>query len=210
VINVLLNLFFVIGLKMDVAGVALATTTSQCVSAFLIIRCLMKESGPFRLTLKNLKPEGKLIRRILRIGIPASLEGVVFSLSNVVLQSAVNSFGSITMAGCASAASIEGFVWVAMNAFSQGALTFTSQNIGGAKIAVPRERAFANNARAFAYERLRLFKHSGKIQTAVFTEGCRFYEIPENAHGLIAEFVACVKAGLHFGWDNFMLGRVRV
>lgn len=133
VINVLLNLFFVIALKMDVAGVALATATSQCVSAFLIIRCLVKENGPFRLTLKKLKPEGKLIRRILRIGIPASLEGVVFSLSNVVLQSAVNSFGSITMAGCASAASIEGFVWVAMNAFSQGALTFTSQNIGGAK-----------------------------------------------------------------------------
>lgn len=133
VINVLLNLFFVIGLKMDVAGVALATTLSQCVSAALILRCLMKESGPFKLSLKNLKPEGTLIRRILRIGIPASLEGVVFSLSNVVLQSAVNSFGSITMAGCASAASIEGFVWVAMNAFSQGALTFTSQNIGGAK-----------------------------------------------------------------------------
>ena len=133
VINVLLNLFFVIVLKMDVAGVALATALSQCVSAALILRCLMKESGPFRLSLKNLKPEGMLIRRILRIGIPASLEGVVFSLSNVVLQSAVNSFGSITMAGCASAASIEGFVWVAMNAFSQGALTFTSQNIGGAK-----------------------------------------------------------------------------
>ena len=133
VINVLLNLFFVIGLKMDVAGVALATTLSQCVSAALILRCLMKESGPFKLSLKNLKPEGTLIRRILRIGIPASLEGVVFSLSNVVLQSAVNSFGSITMAGCASAASIEGFVWVAMNAFSQGALTFTSQNMGGAK-----------------------------------------------------------------------------
>lgn len=133
IINVVLNLFFVIVLKMDVAGVALATVISQCVSAVLILRCLMTESDGFRLTLSKLRPDGKLIRRILQIGIPASLEGVLFSLSNVVLQSAVNGFGSIVMAGCASAASIEGFVWVAMNAFSQGTLTFTSQNTGGGK-----------------------------------------------------------------------------
>lgn len=133
VMNVILNLIFVILLKMDVAGVALATTISQCVSALLILRCLMRESDAFRLVLTKLKPDGKLIRRILQIGIPASLEGVVFSLSNVVLQSAVNSFGSIVMAGCASAASIEGFVWVAMNAFSQGTLTFASQNTGGGR-----------------------------------------------------------------------------
>lgn len=133
VINVLLNLLFVIVLKMDVAGVALATVISQCVSALLILRCLTKESDASRLEFSKLRPDGKLIRRILQIGIPASLEGVVFSLSNVVLQSAVNGFGSIVMAGCASAASIEGFVWVAMNAFSQGTLTFTSQNRGGGK-----------------------------------------------------------------------------
>ena len=133
VINVVLNLFFVIVLKMDVAGVALATVISQCVSAFLILRCLMKESDDFRLVLSKLRPDGKLIRRILRIGIPASLEGVMFSISNVVMQSAVNSFGSIVMAGCAAATSIEGFVLVAMTAFSQGILTFTSQNTGGGK-----------------------------------------------------------------------------
>ena len=133
VINVILNLIFVVFLHMDVAGVALATVISQCISAGLILRCLAKETDAFRLVWKNLRPTGFLVRRILRIGIPAGFEGVVFSISNVVLQSSVNSFGSLVMAGCAAAASIEGFVWVSMNAFGQGTLTFTSQNIGGGK-----------------------------------------------------------------------------
>lgn len=133
VINVLLNLLFVIVLKMDVAGVALATVISQCVSAFLIIRCLCRETGPYKLEFKKILPNGRIVLKILQIGLPAGLQGVIFSLSNVVLQSSINSFGPITMAGSAAAASIEGFVWVSMNAFSQGGLTFTSQNIGGGK-----------------------------------------------------------------------------
>lgn len=133
VINVLLNLLFVIVLKMDVAGVALATVISQCISAALIVMCLMREEGAFKFSFKKMLPEKAVCLKILGVGIPAGIQGVVFSLSNVVIQSSINSFGSVVMAGSAAAASIEGFVWVSMNSFSQGALTFTSQNIGGAK-----------------------------------------------------------------------------
>ena len=133
VVNVALNLIFVIVWKMDVAGVALATVISQCISAIFILICLAKETDGVKFSPKKLQLEGKIVRRILQVGIPAGLEGVVFSLSNVVLQSSVNSFGAIVMAGCAAAASIEGFVWMAMNAFSQGTLTFISQNMGAGK-----------------------------------------------------------------------------
>ncbi len=133
VINVVLNLIFVIFLKMDVAGVALATVISQCISAFLILRCLINETDAFQFQFKQLRLDRNIASKLLKIGIPAGFQGVVFSLSNVVIQSSINSFGPITMAGSAAAASIEGFVWVSMNAFSQGALTFTSQNVGAKK-----------------------------------------------------------------------------
>lgn len=133
VINVLLNLLFVIVFKMDVAGVALATVISQCISAVLVMRCLMKETGAYRFQFRKLRFDRQIAVRLLRIGVPAGFQGVVFSLSNVVIQSSINSFGPIAMAGSAAAASIEGFIWVSMNAFSQGALTFTSQNIGAGK-----------------------------------------------------------------------------
>ncbi len=133
IINVILNMIFVIFFKMDVAGVALATVISQCISAALVIRCLMKETDAFRFSFSKLRPDRIITGKILGIGIPAGFQGVVFSLSNVVIQSSINSFGPIVMAGSAAAASIEGFVWVSMNAFSQGALTFMGQNIGAAK-----------------------------------------------------------------------------
>lgn len=133
VINIILNLVFVICFNMDVAGVGLATVISQCVSAFLVVRCLYKETDAFHFDFRKLKIDKKIMSKIFSIGIPAGFQGVVFSLSNVVIQSSVNSFGPVVMAGSAAAASIEGFVWVSMNSFSQGALTFTSQNIGAGK-----------------------------------------------------------------------------
>lgn len=133
VINVGLNLIFVMVFHMDVAGVALATVISQCVSAILVVVCLMREEDAYRFRFRLLRPSRRILARILQIGLPAGLQGVVFSLSNVVVQSSINSFGPIVMAGSAASASIEGFVWVSMNAFSQGALTFTSQNVGGGK-----------------------------------------------------------------------------
>ncbi|MCM1329217.1 MAG: MATE family efflux transporter [Ruminococcus sp.] len=142
VINVILNLIFVILLKMDVAGVALATVISQCVSAGLILRCLINETGAFQFRFAELRPDGRIALKILRIGVPAGFQGVVFSLSNVVIQSSINGFGHIVMAGSSAAASIEGFVWVSMNAFSQGALTFVSQNMGAKKYSRINKIAF--------------------------------------------------------------------
>jgi putative MATE family efflux protein len=133
--NVCLNLIFVIIFKMDVAGVALATVISQCVSAVLIIRCLCAESGAFRLSLKELHLDKRCLLQIVSIGLPAGFQGMVFSLSNVVIQASVNSFGSIVIAGNSAAANIEGFVYVAMNAFHQAAISFTGQNMGAGKYA---------------------------------------------------------------------------
>lgn len=132
-VNVVFNLFFVIILKMDVAGVGLATVISQCISAFLILRCLIKENGDIHLSLKEVSLNRGIVIKILRIGLPAGFQGVVFSLSNVVIQASVNSFGSVVMAGNAAAANIEGFVYVSMNAYHQAALSFMGQNIGAGK-----------------------------------------------------------------------------
>ena len=135
VINVVLNLIFVIVFKMDVAGVALATIIAQTISAYLVMRCLVRETDEFRIEWSKLKEgfDGAIVLEILRIGIPAGIQGIVFSLSNVVIQSSINGFGPIVMAGSAAAQNVEGFVWVSMNAFAQTVLTFVSQNVGARK-----------------------------------------------------------------------------
>ncbi len=131
VANVVLNLFFVIVCHLDVAGVGLATIISQYISAILVLYCLMGEEGPLRLSIKELRLEGTVIKRILRVGLPAGFQGIVFSLSNVVIQSSINSFDSAALvAGSSTSSNIEGFVYAAMNAFYQTALTFTGQNYG--------------------------------------------------------------------------------
>ena len=133
IINVILNLIFVIYFKMDVAGVALATVISQCVSAFLVIRCLIKESGEFKLDITKLKVDIPILIRIIKIGVPAGLQGIIFSLSNVVIQSSINSFGAVILAGNSASLNIENFIFTAMNGFSQASLTFVSQNFGAKK-----------------------------------------------------------------------------
>lgn len=133
IINVILNLFFVIACKMGVAGVALATAVSQTISAVLVVRCLIQEQSGIHLELKELAISKEKFFRIMRIGLPAGFQGTVFSLSNVVIQSAVNSFGNIAIAGNSAAANIEGFVYMAMNAFYQATISFTSQNYGASQ-----------------------------------------------------------------------------
>lgn len=130
VVNVGLNLLFVIVFHMDVEGVGYATIISQFISAALVLRCLRQETDAFRLELRKLCWDKAIVSRIFAVGIPAGFQGVVFSLSNVVIQSSINGFGPIVMAGSAAASSLEGFVWISMNAFSQCVLTFTSQNVG--------------------------------------------------------------------------------
>lgn len=135
VINVILNLIFVIVFHMSAAGVGLATAISQGVSAALIIRCLMRESEEtgLRLNLRRLKIHRDKLLSILKIGLPAGFQGTVFSLSNVVIQSSINLFGEAVIAGNSAAASIEGFVYMAMNSCHQSTLSFTSQNLGAGK-----------------------------------------------------------------------------
>ncbi len=133
VVNVILNMIFVIVFDMGVAGVAIATAISQTISAVLVVRCLVKEKGSIHLDLKALRIEKDKFFRILQIGLPAGFQGILFSLSNVFIQSSVNSFGKVVVAGNSAASNIEGFVYVAMNAFYQAAISFMSQNVGAGK-----------------------------------------------------------------------------
>lgn len=129
-VNVVLNLIFVIGFRMDVAGVALATVISETISATLVIRCMMKEQGGVHLELKEMHIYKDKFFQILRVGLPAGFQGIVFALSNVVIQSSINLFGATVVAGNSAAANIEGFVYMAMNAFHQSTISFASQNFG--------------------------------------------------------------------------------
>ncbi len=130
VVNVVLNLVFVILFNMSVAGVAIATVISQVISSLLVTRSLTHEQGALQLHLNQLTVDKECLIDIVKVGLPAGLQGCIFSLSNVVIQSSVNSFGSIVVAGNSAAVNIEGFIYVTMNSFHQSAVTFSSQNYG--------------------------------------------------------------------------------
>ena len=133
-LNVVLNVFFIVVLGMNVDGVAWATVISQYVSAVLLMLCLMRSSGFLRFAWKKLAMDGKKLKELIRIGLPAGTQGAVFSLSNVLIQSSINSFGSIAMAGSTAAGNLESFVYVSMNACHQTAVSFVSQNLGAGKM----------------------------------------------------------------------------
>ncbi len=130
IINVIFNLIFVIVFSMGVAGVAIATVISQIISAVLVILCLLQTEGMCHLEISKLRINRHKLVMMLKIGLPAGLQGIVFSISNVLIQSSINSFGSQVMAGNTAASNIEGFVYTAMNAIYQTSLSFTSQNLG--------------------------------------------------------------------------------
>ena len=134
IINIVLNLFFVIGFNMNVKGVALATILSQAVSAVLIVKCLIKSPDPCRLDLKKLCLDKDMVSRIARVGLPAGFQGAVFSISNVLIQSSVNSFGAVAVAGNTATCNLEGFVYNSMNSFHQTTLSFTGQNTGAKRM----------------------------------------------------------------------------
>lgn len=133
VLNVIMNLIFVVVFKLDVAGVAIATVLSQCVSCALTVRCLIKSDGIYKLEPRKLRFSGKHFRQLMRIGIPAGIQGSFFSLSNIMIQSSINSFGAMTMAGNSAGTSIEGFLFCAQDSITQAALTSVSQNMGAGK-----------------------------------------------------------------------------
>lgn len=130
VLNVALNLLFVAVFKLSVVGVAIATVISNFAAAALVVFFLITEDEPYKLYLKGLHIEGRLLLRICRIGVPAGAQGMMFSLSNVCIQGAVNTFGSDAIAGAAAAVNFQYFSFFVVSAFSQAATTFTSQNYG--------------------------------------------------------------------------------
>ncbi len=133
VVNVVLNLILVAGFGLDVEGVAIATVISQAVSGYLTLRRLMKLDPSINLEWKKVRVSKSKLVRIMQIGIPAGVQSLFFSISNVLIQSSINSFGEVAVAGNSAAGNIEGFVFVAMNSFHQSAQTFTSQNVGARK-----------------------------------------------------------------------------
>lgn len=130
IVNVILNLIFVIYFSMHVAGVATATVISQAISAVLVIRCLLKTDSVYKLELKGIRISMDKLGKMFKIGLPAGVQGALFSISNVLIQSSVNSFGSVAMAGNTAGSNIEGFVYTSMNAFYQSAISFCGQNYG--------------------------------------------------------------------------------
>lgn len=138
-INVTLNLLFVIIFHMSVAGVALATILSQAVSAVLVMRSLTRATGQVRVVPKDIRFHRESLQKIARIGLPAGLQGTLFSISNVLIQSSINSFGSVVMAGNAASSNLEGFVYTSMNSIYQACLTFVGQNIGAKQYARVRK-----------------------------------------------------------------------
>lgn len=133
VINLFLNIFLVTVFSLGVAGVAIATVISEGVSCGLILLCLKHETGAIRLYFNRIKINPSKCIDIMKIGLPAGLQGCIFSISNVLIQSSVNSFGSTVMAGNTAASNIEGFVYVSMNSLHQTCISFTSQNFGAGK-----------------------------------------------------------------------------
>lgn len=132
-VNVVLNLILVIVFHLDVAGVAIATVASQVISMILVLICLLRTEGSIRLNIRELKIDKREFADIARVGLPAGLQGSLFSISNVLIQASVNSFGSMIVAGNGVASNLEGFVYTAMNAQYQSNLTFASANYGAGK-----------------------------------------------------------------------------
>ena len=181
IVNVILNLLFVISFHMDVAGVAIATVISQIISAALVVRCLMKESGSIKFDPRKMSIDKDTLFRIIRIGLPASFQSMLFSISNVIIQSSVNGFGATVVAGNSAAQNIEGFVYVSMNSFYQACISFVSANVGARKyerinrILIRSEicvvitgMLLGGSAYLFAYKLLSLYTDSPTVMDAGF------------------------------------------
>lgn len=133
VVNIILDIIFVVVFHMGVAGTAWATVISQVVSAFMVVRALMRDDDIYRLHLKKLGISRIMLKRVLMMGIPSGIQNAIISFSNVVVQANINSFGADAMAGCSSYMKIDGFVILPIMSFGMAAMTFTGQNVGAGK-----------------------------------------------------------------------------
>ena len=133
-VNVVLNLIFVIRFHMGVAGVAIATVISQAISCVLVLRCLYRTESSYQLRFSRLGMKAKYVKQIFQVGVPAGIQSTIINFSNVLLQSSVNSFGSVAMAGYTAANNILGFLYVSVNSVTQACMSFTSQNYAVRKV----------------------------------------------------------------------------
>ena len=133
ILNVALNLFFVLGLGMDVDGVATATVLSNLVSSVILFAALVKTDLAIRIDFRKLRVHGDVLGQILKIGVPAGVQGMIFSFANIIIQSAVNSLGTTVMAASSAAFNLEVFSYYIMNSFGQACTTFVGQNYGAGK-----------------------------------------------------------------------------
>lgn len=133
IVNTLLNLYLVIHFHMGVAGVAIATVISQCISCVLVLICLYRSEESYQLRFSKLRMKKQYVKKIFQVGIPAGIQSTIITFSNVLLQSSVNSFGAIAMAGYTAANNIFGFLFVSVNSVTQACMSFTSQNYGVGK-----------------------------------------------------------------------------
>ena len=133
ILNVLLNLFFVVGLRMDVDGVAAATVLSNLISSTILFAALMKTELAIRINPRKMRIHGAVLGQILKIGIPAGIQGMIFSFANLIIQSAVNSLGTTVMAASSAAFNLEVFSYYIMSSFGQACTTFVGQNYGAGK-----------------------------------------------------------------------------
>lgn len=132
-VNAILNMVLVILFHLDVEGVAIATVISQMISCVLVLRCLCKTDACYQLNFSKLSINGKYLRQIFQVGVPAGIQSTVINFSNVLLQSSVNSFGPIAMAGYTAANNLLGFLYTSINSVTQACMSFTSQNYGAGK-----------------------------------------------------------------------------
>ncbi len=193
VINVILNLIFVIVFHRSADGVAIATVLSNGVSATLVMLFLLRESEPIRLDMKRLCLDKNILRRVVRIGVPAGLQGMVFSLSNVCIQSAINGFGSAAMAGSAAAQNFESFTFYVTNSFNQATVTFVSQNYGA--------HQFERCKRVLVLSLISGFIASG-LMSAVFCLGRRTFILLFTTEPDVIEYG--VSRILHVGLFSFL------
>lgn len=199
-VNIILNLVFVIVFKMDVAGVACATVISQITSAAMVVICLVKTDSAYKLIIKEMKIHKNELISMLRIGLPAGLQGSLFSLSNILIQSSINSFGSVAMAGNSAGGNIEGFAYTAMNSVYHTALTYFAQNLGVKNMDRIKKRYsllyFACECDWIGFREHYCFVFSSACFDILLGSGCY-----KNRHGKIIDNMLAVFPLRHYGYS---------
>lgn len=206
VLNIVLNLFFVIVLDMSVEGVAIATVISNAVSSIILLRLLMKSDLDIKVELKELKIDKATLKRILKIGLPAGIQSALFSVSNIIIQSAVNTLGTVVMAASSAAFNVEIFAYYIFNSFSQACTTFVGQNYGAGKIERCKKTLYLSliEDAIATFSAIVLVLFSGKFLLSLFSSDPKVIEI--GYMRLIIIFIAYGFSMLYEVMSGYMRG----